>query len=162
MQRPEMAFLVTALVLGIFSSILQPPAQVPDENAHMARVLQISQGGVWPRLGDARTTGPLALRRYVQHLVERKHRVRSDFVAGEEIDRPYQLSEVFAEGPPLSDVGSGETFFVWSARVYPPWAYPGQVVAVWIAEIVSDRGALMFHAGRLGGLLAAGSWPRRW
>ena len=44
--RPEIIFLVTAVLVGMACLILTPPFQVADEPSHFFRIVQIAQGGI--------------------------------------------------------------------------------------------------------------------
>jgi uncharacterized membrane protein len=145
--RPEGVYLLLALTFGGALLVLTPPFQVPDEEAHFRRSVEISEG----------------------HLIARKE---GDFTGD---DLPTGVEALYARFAPLKghpeektsaadirdaaavDRGGGDREFVAfsNTAIHPPLTYLPQALGVWLARLFSPSLLAGLYAGRLFNLLTA-------
>lgn len=78
-QKPELVFVLIALPFGLFSAIAVPQMSVTDENSHLLRIYQLSQGEVicknktsYPQeVIDKSKSGKVSLRKYTMDLSDK-------------------------------------------------------------------------------------------
>lgn len=144
---PEWLYLLTSIVFGTAFVCLTPPFQVPDENAHFLRALQISEGRlVSVRSGNA--TGdylPSSVLEFGEHFrsIRFNPRVKTSsahiLMAGE-----FQVNvkdRVF--------VGFS------NAAIHPPLPYLPQAMGMFLARQFTGSLLILFYAGRCMNLAVA-------
>lgn len=130
-KRPELVFVLIALPFGIFSALFVPQVSITDENSHLLRIYQLSEGELvcgdkysYPRdIVDKSKSGSSSLRQYTGDF--------SDFI----------------------DDSDAVEYSCGSASVYSPFAYMPQVVGVAIAQILHPTAATIVLFARIASLL---------
>ncbi len=147
--RASRAFLLVALLAGLFFVFLTPPTQALDEQSHFLRAWKLSEldivteTAVEPATGAERNGSvyDLCVIGYMDEMVARA-----------KLPDSFSFRDFWYDTPPCSpqrrafvftDAGTG----------YGPWAYPGQIVGLGITRALGLPLPVSFFAGRLGGLL---------
>jgi uncharacterized membrane protein/Tfp pilus assembly protein PilF len=145
--RPEWVYLLLALTFGVALLVFTPPFQVPDEEAHFRRSVELSEGRLIARkegdfTGDDLPAGVEAL--YARFAPLRGH--------PEEKTSAADIRDAAAV-----DRGSGDREFVAfsNTAIHPPLTYLPQALGVWLAGLFSPSLLAGLYAGRLLNLLAA-------
>ncbi|MEI6497983.1 MAG: DUF2142 domain-containing protein [Actinomycetota bacterium] len=141
-------YLLIAIPVGLFLTLLIPPTQVLDEAEHFHRVWQITQGNlvadtrVDPVTGVETTGGTYdrCVREYLDHFMK---------VASS--PEPFRVHDFWFDTPPCSP-RSRVAVFGEPMATYSAWSYPGQVVGVAIGRALGLALPITFYLGRLLGV----------
>lgn len=145
------AFLsMIVFLFGLAHLVLTPPFQNADESAHYMRACKLAEGASWKGLNDMDNSmfphsliddisGPL----HGMQLIARneKHPLFTARQVWSWVRRPTSVDKVWGSG--------------WAgAAAYPPTAYVGQTIGMFLANILKkDHVPFLFYGGRLGNLL---------
>ncbi len=136
--RPEICYLILALLGATGSAILTPPFQVPDEPNHFFRVYQLSEGTLLPeRLGDQLGGSlPKGLKdAWTENGVALFEGKKTTFAAIREgLSRKRETEREFVSFP--------------NSALYSPVPYLPQVAGVMLGRAVSDSVLVPFYLGR--------------
>lgn len=128
-SKPELLFVLIALPFGLFSAIFVPQISVTDENAHVLRIYQISQGEV---VCHGKYDYPRDI--VDKSLTSQNRAYTADFSDEIEFEETKQHS-----------CGSAASYF--------PIAYIPHVVGAWIAQLLHPTAASVVLLARIGSLL---------
>jgi uncharacterized membrane protein len=142
-------FLLGVIALtSLFSLVVTPPFQSPDEADHFKRIVQLGSGRAAVVTPPGETSGDY-LDKSVMRVIEpfaHLPRRQEQRVDKSHFERAYQRGEL-----------SGETEFVSfpGSLSYAPWSYPGQVIGYVTSSLFTNNMLLRFYASRLGALALA-------
>jgi Predicted membrane protein (DUF2142) len=123
LPRAALACALVALANGLAWSLLTPPFQVPDENAHYAYVQQLSERGTLPR--PTLAEGPLSPREDTMLAALLSYGIAGDVRNPAPMTEAQQRTIQAAAGMSLSAKGTGD---VLSATGNPPLYYALQAI----------------------------------
>jgi hypothetical protein len=133
--------LLAAFVLGVFAAVRVPPMAAHDEIYHWMRVVQISEGHLFPERVGEEWGGAVnaASFRFDMWLFERFLELQ-----------PLKLADVWSHAGELA-AGSAETAVVpfSNTATYSPLAYLPQAAGVFLARSVGANVLIQVLAGRL-------------
>ena len=143
--RPEIIFLVTAVLVGMACLILTPPFQVADEPSHFFRIVQIAQGGIIGERRGADSGGmiPAALLAMEDYFYD------GNPVSGEGKWDPSKWAGIKPYLTERADLSDREFRDFRTSILYAPVVYLPQVTGVWLAGILKLPPLWMLYAGRL-------------
>jgi uncharacterized membrane protein/Tfp pilus assembly protein PilF len=145
--KPEWVFLLLALPFGVALVVLTAPFESPDEESHLRRAFELSEGHV-VAIKEGNYTGDF-LPRSLQTLFERFVPIRS---------RPESKTSArdILDAAAIR-IDSGERTFVRfsNTAIHSPLPYLPQTLAIFVARQISSSVLFCFYAGRLANLLAA-------
>jgi uncharacterized membrane protein len=145
--KPDRVYVVLASLFGLAFLVLTPPFQVPDEDAHFYRSVEVSEGHLIARKEGNYTGDELPVA--VKSLVDR-------FVTLGTIPEQKTTAREVLESGAVRDESDGREFVAFSnAAMHPPLAYLPQALGVRLARLVSSCVLAWFYAGRLFNLFAA-------
>jgi uncharacterized membrane protein len=145
--QPEWVFVALALPFGLAFLILTPPFQVPDEEAHLRRAFEISEGRIIASKRGEKTGDdlPRGLDALYQHFKSLKGHLEEKTSASD-IRQSADLS--FSRGE--------REFVVFSnSAIHPPLIYLPQAAGLFCARQFSTSVLVCLYVGRAFNLLAA-------
>ena len=133
---------------SLYSLVVTPPFQSPDEADHFKRIVQLGSGHAAVMTPPGETSGNFldkSVMKVIEPFSHLPHR-QEQRVDKSHFERAYQAGKL-----------SGETEFVSfpGSLSYAPWSYPGQVIGYVASSIFTDNMLLRFYASRLGALALA-------
>jgi uncharacterized membrane protein/tetratricopeptide (TPR) repeat protein len=146
LAKPEWAFAAISLTFGIAFLIVTPPFQAADEEAHLRRAFEISEGRIVATKRGDRTGDELPAA--IDALYDRFKGLKGHL---EEKTTPAEIRE--SAGVLLSS--SDRAFLAFSnAAVHPPLTYLPQALGIFVARHLSRSVLVCLYAGRALNLLA--------
>jgi uncharacterized membrane protein len=144
--KPEWVFLALALLFGGALLVLTPPFESPDEEAHLRRAFELSEGRVIAvKQGDF--TGDY-LPRSLQTLFERFKKLRGHHEQRTSAREILDAAAIHVQPDDRAFVPFANT------AIHSPLTYLPQTVAVLLARQLSSSVLAYLYAGRLFNLLA--------
>jgi uncharacterized membrane protein len=134
-------FLILGTITGFVFIIITPPFQVPDEGAHFFRAYQTSTWNLKLDKRDGRVGADLP-----RSLMETR-RLFDDIPL-----HPSRTVNKSLYNQALS-LNARDSAFCWTILPYPPVAYIGQSVGIWIGKAVSASPLIWLYLARIFNLL---------
>jgi uncharacterized membrane protein len=140
--RPEKVFLVLSLCFGLSLWLIVPPFQAPDEEQHLFRAYQVSEGILVPE-NSGLVSLPMGFRRLYQELSrDLEH----------EPDNKARLADTWtARKIPLEP--DNRLLIVCRAGSYGPHAYAVPALSMFVGRSLGLGPLSLYYAGRLSSLL---------
>jgi uncharacterized membrane protein len=143
--RPQLIFVVCAVVFGLSLVALTAPFQAPDEPQHFLRAYQISEGGVFPTYRHDRGGGELPAS--LSEVTRRFASIRFTYKAKTSLEKIREASRI-----PLKPRERQFTRLV--TAIYSPVAYIPQATAFWIGRKFELPPLALMYMGRIANLFA--------
>jgi uncharacterized membrane protein len=146
-SRPERVYLALALLFGFAFLLLTPPFQIPDEEAHLRRSYEISEGHIVAQKKDDHTGDDLP-----RGLEAFYARFKALQLHGEE---KVTLAALRDAANVRYNADEREFVAFSNSAIHPPIPYLPQAAGVLLARCLSSSVLASLYAGRLMNILAA-------
>ncbi|BAP55058.1 hypothetical protein THII_0761 [Thioploca ingrica] len=144
LQKPESVFILFGLIFGILVILITPPFQVPDEQRHFFRALQISQGDLIPTI-----RGQIAGAFIPAHAIATGCELADYLKFKPQNKQSFEKLAYFLNLPPLPE----QKQFTKSNIVYSPLPYLPQVLGISIGKTFHLSWLKTMYLGRLSALI---------
>jgi hypothetical protein len=152
--RPDLVFLVSSILIGVLTVLINPPLRGPDETAHFLRALGIAEGEWIPRTADPRGRRglflPAEFHKQFSYFNELRETPSSGRRAYMEILRSYR------DGQSTAERQLGWVFVPYEgSEGYSPIPYLPYAAAALVARILEFQFLETLYFMRIAGLLTA-------